>query len=398
MVTNSPPVPPAQRSQRASGVLLAALMLPGLAALAALVPATATAESAPEKSTIAIQYGTYEDRQPGFDRVTVHAPQVYVQVPVANDWAIAGSWVGDSVSGASPRWHTERSSASRMSDYRKAGDIKVTRYLPRAALSASLAYSDEHDYTSRALGLEARWSGDDNNRTWIVGYGRALDKIDNTGSGINTAIDQHRRTHELMAGVTQVLTPTDIVQLNLTRSMGTGYYNDPYKTFDQRPDHRDAWIAVLRWNHYLGQADAALRSNYRYYTDTFGIRSHTVGIEWAQPLGRWTITPGVRYTTQRAASFYLDPVLDAQGRYDTGATLASAAGITGNKSFDTRLGSFGAATLSAKVGYAIAPETVISIKFEQYQQRSGLRLGGSGSPDIAPLHARFLQVGLTHQF
>lgn len=387
-----------QRPQRASGVLLASLVLPGLAALVAASPVTAAAENAPEKATIAIKYGTYSDSQPGWDRVQVDAPQVYFQAPVAGQWALEGSWVGDNVSGASPRWHTQKSGASHMSDYRNAGDFKVTRYFSRAAVSASVAYSNEHDYTSSALGLDARWSTEDNNRTWSVGYGTSSDRIDNTHSG-GDVVNQRKRTHEFMGGVTQVLTPTDLAQLNLTRGLGSGYYNDPYKTLDTRPDSRNTWIALARWNHYVERFDASIHSSYRYYSDTFGVRSHTLGLEWVQPVGKWTFTPGLRYYSQSAANFYLDPILDASGQYDQLAVMMRAVNLSGqNQSTDQRLAAFGAVTLSMKVSYALTPSTTVDLKVEAYKQRTDWYLGGSGSPGLDPFNAQFVQVGLTHKF
>lgn len=392
------PGPATLRASRkgCGGLLNASLLLPGLAALALSGPAQS--EEAPQKTTVAVKYGSYQDGQANWDRVKVRAPMVYVQAPVASDWAVEGSWVGDSVSGASPRWHTQQSSASHMSDYRKAADLKLTRYFSRAAVSASLTYSDEHDYTSRALGLDARWSSEDNNRTWAVGYGYASDRIDNTSNGVNTAIDQHKRTHELMAGVTQVLSPKDIVQFNLTRSMGKGYYNDPYKQFDQRPDHRNAWIALARWNHYLADSASAIRGSYRYYNDSFGVVAHTLALEWVKPLGRWTLTPGLRYYSQSAAHFYFDPVLNPDGSYNLMATLARGTSINGDKSADQRLAAFGALTASIKIAYAIDANTSIDLKLERYRQDSAWRLGGGGSPGLDAFNAHFIQVGFTHRF
>lgn len=385
------------RNVSTSSVVVASLMLPGLAALTALAPLRASAENAPEKTTIAVKYGSYSDSQPGLDRVSVTAPFIYIQVPVAGEWSVEGSWVGDSVSGASPRSWTDKTSASHMSDYRKAADVKVTRYFSRAAVSASLAYSDEHDYTSRAFGLDARWSSEDNNRTWTVGYGASFDKIDNTHSG-GSVVDQRKRTKEVMVGVTQVLTPTDIAQFNITRSIGNGYYDDPYKNFEQRPNRRNNWIALARWNHHIDSLDASIHSSYRYYTDTFGVKSHTLGVEWVQPKGQWTFTPGVRYYTQSAASFYVDPVLNPDGSYSFLGNLLKLAAITGDKAVDQRLSAFGAITLSMKVSYALKPDTVVDVKYERYRQTSGLRIGGSGSPGLDPFNANFMQVGLTHRF
>ncbi|MEY4883899.1 MAG: hypothetical protein RIS34_1753 [Pseudomonadota bacterium] len=390
----------------ATGVLLASLVLPGLAALTAIAPSHAVAETAPEKTTLAIKYGSYSDSQPGMDRVSVKAPLIYIQAPMAGNWSVEGSWVGDSVSGATPMLHSNKTmgglgGASRMSDYRKAADVKVTRYFARSAVSASLAYSDEHDYTSRALGLDARWSSEDNNRTWTLGYGASLDKIDSNYSGNSIATDQHKHTREIMGGVTQVLTPTDIAQFNLTRSVGNGYFDDPYKFVDHRPGQRNNWIALVRWNHHVEKFDASVHSSYRYYTDTFGVKSHTLGLEWAQPKGQWTLTPGARYYTQSAANFYVAAALDPSGQYDpTASALAviSALGANGVASGDQRLSAFGAVTLSMKVSYALKPDTVVDLKYERYRQTSGLRLGGAGSVGIDPFNATFMQVGLTHRF
>jgi hypothetical protein len=386
----------------ASGVLLASLVLPGLAALATLVPLTAAAETAPEQTTIAVKYGTYNDSQANWDRIKVNAAQVYVQAPIAGEWSIEASGVSDNVSGATPYAHTQKSGASGggktgMSDERHAGDVRITRYLPRAAISASLAYSTEHDYKSTALGLDTRWSTDDNNRTWTVGYGASHDTIDNTYSG-GSISGKHKNTNEFMGGVTQVLTPSDIAQFNLTRSLGSGYYDDPYKNYDSRPDQRKAWIGLARWNHYVSAFDASIRTSYRYYSDTFGVASHTAGVEWVQPAGRWTLTPGVRYYSQSAANFYFDPVLNAQGQYDAFGTLLRAASLTGNKSADQRLAAFGAVTLSMKASYAFTPSLVADVKYERYRQSAALHLGSTGSPGLDPFNANFMQVGLTYRF
>lgn len=389
-----------QNPRRAGSVAQAALLLPGLAALAlaGAAPQTALADSPPEKASLSVRYGDYRDGQAGWDRIRVRSPSVQLQLPVAGEWTLDAALVGDHVSGASPRMHTQQSGASRMSDERKATELKVTRHFARAAVTASVATSDEHDYRSRAAGLQGRWSSDDQNRTWSLGVGLAQDRIDNTYNGVNTAINQHRRTVELQGGVTQVLTPVDIAQATLTRSMGNGYFNDPYKWFDQRPDQRNSWTALLRWNHRLPDLDATVRTQYRHTRDSFGIRSHTLGLEWVQSAGRWTLTPGLRYYTQSAARFYFDPRLDAQGNPDPTATIWYAAALQGDKSADARLAAYGAVTASLRTAYAFTPDTVGDIKLDWYRQDSAWRLGGGGSPGLDALRARFIQVGITHRF
>ncbi len=377
---------------------MATLLLPGLAAVSTM----ASAENAPEHGTLALKYGAYNDWQPGWDRIKVRAPHLYALVPLGKEWSAEAGFVLDTLSGATPRIHSSAapSSASKMSDKRKAGDVKVTRYFSRSAVSVGGAYSTEHDYKSKALSVDARFSSEDNNRTWSFGVGASDDVIDTTYSG-GSVVNQPKRTVEFLAGVTQVLTPKDIVQLNVTYSRGKGYFTDPYKTYDKRPDSRNSVVGLVRWNHYVEQFDASVRSSYRLYNDSFGVSSNTVGVDWVQSAGKWTITPGVRYYTQRAAKFYFDGIADASGKYDAAGTQAIAQGYIGTGkifSADQRLSAYGAITASIRVDYAITDQTTVDFKYERYQQKSSYRLGGNGSPYIDPFNAQFVQVGLSTKF
>lgn len=366
-------------------------------ALLAAVPLVAQAEGAPEATTLSVKYGTYHDSQPGLNRISASSPSVYLQTPVAQDWSFEGSLVSDNVSGASPRMYDLVSSASHMSEERKAADAKLTRHFGRSALSASVAYSDEHDYTSKALGLQGRWSSEDNNTTLTLGHAVSVDRIDNTSNGSNTAINQRKRGREFLVGVTQALTPQDLVQVNLTRSLARGYMNDPYKLLDVRPDGRNAWIGLVRWNHHLEGRDAAIRSSYRYYTDSYGVRAHTLSLEWAQTTGAWTLTPGVRYHSQGAASFFVPPVRQADGSIDMGASIGAVASQAGPRSMDQRLAAYGAVTLSMKAAYQLTPHDSVDVKVERYMQRANWALGSS-SAGIGPFNAWFAQVGWSHRF
>src|SRR5690606_2334135 len=356
-----------------AAVLVAALALPGV------VPA-ARAEAAPDSAQIGFKYLNYRDSQPGLKRVSVDAPSVSWLLPVAGSWSLAGSYTLDSVSGASPRWHSSISSASRMSDFRRAADLRVTKYLARSTFSFGTAYSTEHDYRSNSYSLQATFSSDDNNTTWAVGFGRALDRIDPV-NGI--VADEQKRTTDFMLGVTQVLTPNDIVQANLTVARGRGYYSDPYKQVDQRPRERNQSALMLRWNHHFDGLGASLRTSYRYYDDSFDVQAHTTSAEWVQPLPRgWTIAPSIRYHTQSAARFYDDAVYDPLlGEPFPPGYLANPAGFY---SADHRLSAFGALTLGIKVSKAIDKNWNADLRYEIYEQRGSWRIGGTGSPGLAP--------------
>ena len=229
----------------AGALLAAALALPGV------MPASALAQTAPDQSLFALKYVDYRDWQPGGDRIHVHSPSLYLLKPLSDSLAAEGSLVYDSISGASPLYHNTLSGASGkggVTDYRTAGNVKLTKYFDGAAVGVGAAISSERDYLSRALSLDVRVSSDDRNRTYAFGVGGASDDINST-NGI--AEGKHRRTVDLLLGVTQALSPEAIVQSNLTWSVGHGYYSDPYKTLDTRPDGRRILAWLTRYNQHL---------------------------------------------------------------------------------------------------------------------------------------------------
>jgi hypothetical protein len=366
-------------------VLAAALALPGV---------MAQAEEAPEKGEVALKVLHYQDEQPGLKRVRVSAPSVYLLAPLSPRWSLEGSLVSDSVSGASPRYHSAISGASRMSDERKAGDLKLTRYAERATYGIGIAASSENDYKSRAVSFDAGFSSDDNNRTWNVGVGYASDRV---GSTNDASLHERKKTTELMFGVTQAWTANDLLQANLTFNRGRGYYSDPYKEPDIRPNRRDQTILLGRWNHHFDGWGSTLRASYRFYRDTFGVKAHTLGGDWVQPMGATlTLTPSLRLYSQSAASFYFDPVYDP----DTGAPYPPGY-FTNPPAYispDQRLSAFGGVTLGLKLGVQFSRTWSADLKAERYEQRGSWRVGGSGSPGLAPFSATFVQFGLASKF
>jgi hypothetical protein len=183
------------------------------------------------------------------------------------------------------------------------------------------------------------------------------------------------------------------VQFNLGLYNGRGYFSDPYKIYDERPRDRSHQTFQTRWNHHFADLNGTSRLAYRYYSDNWGIRSHTMDAEWVQRLGGgWSVAPAVRYYSQTAAKFYVevDPTLapfptspPADARYF---------------SEDQRVSAFGGLTVGMKLVKQLSLDTKVDLKFEQYGQKGVWSLIGSGSKGLAPFYARSLQVGLTHTF
>ena len=142
--------------------------------------------------------------------------------------------------------------------------------------------------------------------------------------------------------------------------------------------------------------EGTTRLSYRYYTDTWDVKAHTLTLEYAQSFaGGWTLTPQMRFYSQSAARFYRDVNPASPARVTVPADYEP--GVT-ELSFDQRLSAFGARTFGLKLGKHINADWQVDVKFEHYEQRGGWHLGSSGSLGLAPFSARTVQAGFTRQF
>jgi Protein of unknown function (DUF3570) len=359
-----------------------------LLAAAMSLPCVAVAQTPPERASVTLRMLDYLDSQPGAERVRVRAPALSVLAPVGERWSLGGMLMKDSISGASPAYHTR--ALSKLTDERHAGEASVTRYGANTTFTLGAQYSTEADYLSRGISGQATLSSADKNTTASFGLGLNRDTINPVTRAV---VNERKRVVQAVLGLTQVLTPQDIVALNVGLVRGRGYFSDPYKVFDERPRERDQRTLMLRWNHHFAASDGSLRSSYRYYRDSFGVRAHTLNVEYVQPLAYgFSVMPLLRLYDQSAARFYVD-------------ADASTAPFPPNPpegavhfSEDQRLSAFGARTVGLRVIKQINSHWSVDLKAERYDQRGAWRVMGSGSPGLAPFRARSFQLGATYLF
>ena len=369
----------ATETSRGRGILLAALALP--------IAQPALADTPPERASIAYKYLDYLDFQPGWDRIGVQSHALAAVLPIAGKWSVEGTLVSDTVSGASPLYHSQKFRSAEMHDQRTGVDFQIARFFPRGSFRFSVADSTESDYHSSAYAATGTWSTESKNTTFTLGVGKTDDLVNATKMRV---FKQPKVVYEGMAGITQVLTKQDVVQLTVTYSSGSGDFSDPYKYRDQRPNTKYQDTVLARWNHHFAATDGTARLGYRYYRDSFDIRAHTFTLEYVQPLHEtWTVTPFLRYHAQSSAWFYLDPVSDPF------PTFAPATAI---QSQDQRLAAFGAGSLGVKVAKYLTPDLMADFRYERYEQRSGWYGFGKRSTGIDPFGADIFQVGLTWFF
>ncbi len=131
--------------------------------------------------------------------------------------------------------------------------------------------------------------------------------------------DGTKNTVELITGLTYVINRRTVGQINLAGASVKGYLNDPYKVFsvvdasgieydqyyEARPNSRRRTSLTFNLNHELYPSNNILNLSYRYYTDDWEVKSHTLDMLYRINLGEKThLVPHFRFYTQTHAYFY----------------------------------------------------------------------------------------------
>lgn len=297
------------------------------------------------------------------------------------------------------------------------------QYLVAFGVSASTEYDYLH------LGVNAKLARDFNkhNTTVSGGIAYARDEIDPEGGipfGNSIMLDvgdlrnrggpETKDIIDVMLGVTQVLTPNLLAQVNYSYSNASGYLSDPYKLvsfvdritgevitnpnpgashiyfYEHRPDERTKHSLYTQAKYYM--SGKVLAASYRFMTDDWGINSHTLDLRYRWPIGGAYIEPHFRYYKQTAADFYTLSVPNCicQLPWFTGF------GTQTPLSADYRLGEFEAYTVGAKFGWTTGRGNEMNIRLEWYHQHevTGTLIGNQVNQDNRPdLNAIIVQYG-----
>ena len=366
------------------------------AALALLTLDTAMA-AAPTEIDSELKFHTYDEEA----RMRVDSTVGWLLLPLGSNHGIDLTVTHEAISGASPEYVTNQSgkpvqvlSSASIVERRDSVKLKYNHYRGEHTFSLGAVTSKEDDYESRgaSLGYQREWKAQGTTLNFGVGA-----NDDDVMSSRDPMLQELRKTHEYLIGVTQVLNRVTVVQSNISYITGEGYFSDPYKFtisvnggttsvyLDTRPpEHKQlVWLTGLR--HHLPSTGATLITSYRYYQDDWGVIAHSVEFGWHQALGRFSVRPSLRYYTQRQADFYAHS-LPAVPRAKDGAI-----------STDHRLAGYGAINAGLRLAYAFNPRVQMSGSIEYYTQDPDLKMGPGGS-SFDDLQATIFSIGINAKF
>ncbi len=397
-------------------------------------PLEATAQTASDEGTWDIQSGIlfYDEG----DRIQVIEPVVDASKTLEDGSLLTLRAVVDTVTGASPNGASASdtvqtfTSPSGNSTYtaaigetpmRNVEDVRVafsgewekelTRMV-RNTLGGGI--SNETDFLSLSISDTIKLDVNNRQTTLAAGLGLTLDNVSPSGgtpvemqllsapsSGVGG--DETKNSVELMLGVTQILSPRTLTQLNYTMSHSSGYLTDPYKIlsvvdgtsgstldyrYEKRPDSRTSNILNWRLNHQLNEDVIYL--GYRYFTDDWGINAHTVDLKYRSELGNGLyLQPHLRLYQQSAADFYHH-------------SLVAGTTVPENASADLRLAEMDSTTIGLKLGMPLAGGD-FTVRIEHMTQEGesspANAIGVQQNYDLYPtLDANIIQFGYHFEF
>lgn len=292
-------------------------------------------------------------------------------------------------------------------DQRLAVSGQVSTRIEDATLSVSGGNSTEWDYRSNFFNLDGTLDLNQKNTTLAAGFGYASDEVWADGGNQGRVHEKYTNGKEIggnkdvyqgLLGVTQILDKSSLVQVNLTVGNSSGFLSDPYKSAwvnnvpstssfqnhfctqsvnfsfqnnlcaDTRPGSRTQEAVMARYIHNFEDLNqAALHLDYRFYSDTWNVNSHTFEMAWYQPLPyEIMLAPHVRYYSQRSSFFY--------------ETVYNAPTSDNYYSSDYRLASFGSVAGGLTLNKEIYKRFNLGAGVEWYQRSQGMGfMGGTGS-------------------
>ena len=244
----------------------------------------------------------------------IDGPSVLVRKQVAKSISLVGNYYVDMVSSASIDVVTQ---ASPYDEERTQWSLGMDYLRGNTAMNLTYVSSVESDFDAKtfAFSVSQDMFGDLTTLTLSYAYGNDL-----VGNVSDPTFEEENTRQHYGIGLTQILTRNMIASLNFETITDEGFLNNPYRSvryFDSNvalgyawepelyPGTRTSNALGLRVKYYLAYR-AAIEGEYRFFTDTWDISSHTASVTYTQPFGKWTFTGKYRYHDQTGAHFYSD--------------------------------------------------------------------------------------------
>jgi hypothetical protein len=296
----------------------------------------------------------YSDYKGGGMDIT--GKSVLVRKKFTEQFAVEANYFIDTVSGASV---DVLSQASVIKDERKQKSLSFDYIHDKTQYNLAYTNSTERDYISNTthFALSQDMFGD--LTTVSLGFTDSRNKVgENNGTAFkpNVAWLGTARSRSFEGGLSQVVTKNLIAGATFEVITDQGLLSNPYRSIRYvsatpsgyslgsqiYPNTHTSTAIEGRAKYYLPYR-AAASASYRYFTDTWAVRAHTIELGYTQPISNlWILEGRLRFYKQSHASFYSD--------------LFPFAGSQNFEARDQNLAASTNTTVGVKATYAFLPD------------------------------------------
>lgn len=382
----------------------AALSLPGM------IPKIAQAESSmPEKFTASYRFTEYsEDDQAAnttstgesVERFDISIHQFSLVAPVSSNVSVNLDASTETLSGASPWYVAEGADGkpvqvmSGATIYEKRDDVSLSAnyFHEKARFGLGIARSSENDYDSTSASVNTSVWFNDKNTTVDAGLSFSDDSVSPTQDlsiDPGRVVDEEKDSQSFSIGVAQIVNKTLLVGVGFNYANYDGFLSDPYKLAsvegvairDSRPDSKEQYALDFKLRQYVTKYNGAIHADYKFFDNSWGVSSHTVGLGWYQNINTWQLSTSLRWYDQSSADFHRNFFTEerADGYYSS----------------DYRLSAYSA--LSYKLGLSKTYDFgTLRLSYENYNSGEGTQTDGDLSPGLVDFQS--VTVGFDYKF
>lgn len=187
-------------------------------------------------------------------------------------------------------------------------------------------FATEYAYLSTGANAGVTWNLPGRNTALSADLQVFMDTVDLIRFNGDEEGSEARDTYTLDLGWQQVLSPFDLLSLNLNHTEQSGFLATSYNSVftpsgeysEELPDSRSRTALTARWLHSLG-VDNSMEIGARYYTDDWDLSAVTLDIRYSHyVLNRsLLLEPTYRLHVQEAAKYYQESFTDPLPEYRT---------------------------------------------------------------------------------
>ena len=248
--------------------------------------------------------------------VEIDGPSVLVRKKAGKNLSVVGNYYVDMVSSASIDVVT---TASPYTEERKQWSLGADYLRGDTTMRVGYTNSKESDYDANTYNFSVSQDMFGALTTLTLSYALGNDTVGKSG---DPTFERDLDKQIYGVGLTQIVTKNLIATLNFETMTDEGYLNNPYRSvryfnasdilgrgysFEEElyPNTRTSNALGIRARYFLPYR-AAIESEYRYFTDTWDIESHTASLTYVHPWRDYTFEGKFRYHDQTGAHFYQD--------------------------------------------------------------------------------------------